>query len=330
MDASTASVYTDFNGLAELKGKAREDSGTARKEVARQFEAMFVQMMLKSMRDASLGEGLLDSENVKFYRDIYDQQLAIHMSDSGGIGLAEVIERQLGGAQNDVQLSEQETEQDPGQAVSLAGQMAERMIPRALEVVKQKQEPQPVAVSATAAEPTSVTKAPDPSDWKIADFVEQLMPAAREAAGKLGLAPMALLAQAALETGWGKHMMRFGDGSSANNLFGIKADRRWDGEQLRVGTLEYEQGVAVRKKEGFRAYESFRDSFNDYVDFLRSNPRYEQALKSTDDPKRYFAELQKAGYATDPRYAEKITAVMEGPEMKRALEQLKNRMERSL
>ncbi len=330
MDASTASVYTDFNGLAELKGKAREDSGAARKEVARQFEAMFVQMMLKSMRDASLGEGLLDSDNVKFYQDIYDQQLAIHLSDSGGIGLAEVIERQLGGAQNEADLSAQETEKVQGQADSLAAQLADRIIPRALDVVKQKQSPQPVAPVATTAESVASAKAADPSDWKVEDFVEQLMPAAREAAGKLGLAPMALLAQAALETGWGKHVMRFGDGTPANNLFGIKADRRWDGEQLRVGTLEYEQGVAVRKKEGFRAYDSFRDSFNDYVDFVRKNPRYEQALKNTDDPKRYFAELQKAGYATDPRYAEKITAVMEGPEMKRALEQLKNRTERSL
>lgn len=330
MDASTASVYTDFNGLAELKGKAREDAGAARKEVARQFEAMFVQMMLKSMRDASLGEGLLDSDNVKFYRDIYDQQLAIHLSDSGGIGLAEVIERQLGGAQNKAKLSLQETEMEQGQAASLAAQMTERVTPRALDVVKQKQAPQPVAPAATTPESVSTAKASDPSDWKVEDFVEQLMPAAREAAGKLGLAPMALLAQAALETGWGKHVMRFGDGTPANNLFGIKADRRWDGEQLRVGTLEYEQGVAVRKKEGFRAYDSFRDSFNDYVDFVRKNPRYEQALKNTDDPKRYFAELQKAGYATDPRYAEKITAVMEGPEMRQALEQLKTTAERSL
>ncbi len=330
MDTSTASVYTDFNGLAALKGKAREDSGAARSEVARQFESLFLNMMLKSMRDASLGDGVLDGENVKFYRDIYDQQLAIHLSESGGVGLAEVIERQLGGNLNGVQPGVQEGDESLGQAADLAGQMPARLIPRALDVVKQTPTPEPVAPAAANSEPAATEKTSDPSGWKIEDFVEQLMPAAREAAGKLGLTPMALLAQAALETGWGKHMMRFGDGSSANNLFGIKADRRWDGEQLRVGTLEYEQGVAVRKKEGFRAYESFRDSFNDYVEFLRSNPRYEQALKNTDDPKRYFAELQKAGYATDPRYAEKITAVMVGPEMKRALEQLKNRTERSL
>jgi flagellar protein FlgJ len=328
MDTNTAaSVYTDFNGLAELKGKAREDSGAARKEVARQFEAMFVQMMMKSMREASLGEGILDSDNVKFYQDIYDQQLAIHLSESGGIGLAEVIERQLGG-QDATKLSAPET--DATQEQALFGQMPERLIQRALSVVKQKAQPESVAAAAEKAEPITTAATVDPAEWKTGDFVQQLMPAAQEAAAKLGLTPMALLAQAALETGWGKHVMRFGDGTPANNMFGIKADRRWDGEQLRVGTLEYEQGVAVRKKEGFRAYESFRDSFNDYVDFLRSNPRYEQALKNTDDPKRYFVELQKAGYATDPRYAEKITAVMEGPEMRRALQQLKNGAEQSL
>jgi flagellar protein FlgJ len=155
------------------------------------------------------------------------------------------------------------------------------------------------------------------------DFVEQLWPWAKEAAEKLGLPTKALLAQAALETGWGRHIMGQADGSSAKNLFGIKASRGWSGNKTHVHTLEYEQGTAVRKKDSFRAYATFRDSFNDYVDFLHSNPRYSRALDSTGDARSYFIELQQAGYATDPRYAEKITAVMEGPEMQRALQRLK-------
>jgi flagellar protein FlgJ len=146
---------------------------------------------------------------------------------------------------------------------------------------------------------------------------------ATEAASLLGLKPQALLAQAALESGWGKHVMQFANGDPANNLFGIKADSRWGGDKVTVSTLEYEQGVAVRKKAHFRAYEDYRQSFLDYVDFLKADPRYAKALQSTDDPVAYFQELQKAGYATDPNYAKKISAVLHGNEMSAATERLK-------
>jgi flagellar protein FlgJ len=170
----------------------------------------------------------------------------------------------------------------------------------------------------------------DAHSWNPKEFVKRLWPWAQEAAEQLGLAPVTLLAQAALETGWGKHMMRLADGSPANNLFGIKADRRWEGGKVSSGTLEFEQGVAVRKKESFRAYDSLRDSFRDYVDFLRSNPRYSEALANSGDAKSFFSELQQAGYATDPAYAEKVVAVLESPEMKQALEQFKHAAERPL
>jgi flagellar protein FlgJ len=150
------------------------------------------------------------------------------------------------------------------------------------------------------------------------DFLRRLWPMAEQAAAQLQLAPEALLAQAALETGWGKHVMRRPDGDSSHNLFGIKADARWQGGAVPMSTLEYQDGVAVKTRADFRAYASYADSFQDYVGFLRSNPRYRDALGKTDDPAAYFAELQSAGYATDPRYAEKILKVLDSDAMQRA------------
>jgi flagellar protein FlgJ len=155
-------------------------------------------------------------------------------------------------------------------------------------------------------------------------FILGLWPAAEQAASRIGLPPEALLAQAALETGWGQHVMSTGDGRSSNNLFGIKADPRWDGERVRRITLEYEDGVAVQRRESFRAYESVDESFQDYIDFLKNNPRYLDALTKTHDIRAYFQALQQAGYATDPRYADKILSLLEGSEMQRAMAQLKS------
>jgi flagellar protein FlgJ len=318
MDAALASVYTDFGGVARLKAQARQDSDGALDEVAHQFEALLTQMMVKSMRQASLGEGLLDNDQTRFYRDMYDQQLSVHLAESGGMGLADVIKRQLGGgAGPDSALDVRSLEDYRKKAMVLAEVRRAHAAPEQAVATGEKDE-------TARIEPAAAVENIDPSSWKIDDFVENLLPWAREAASRIGLAPAALLAQAALETGWGKHVMRFADGSPANNLFGIKADRRWDGARVHVSTLEFEQGVAVRKKAGFRAYESFKDSFSDYVDFLNKNPRYRKALASTDDAENYFAELQRAGYATDPKYAQKVVGVLESADMKRALSQLKN------
>jgi flagellar protein FlgJ len=317
MATAAAALYTDFQSIAQLKAQAREDSSAVLDKVARQFESLFTQMMLKSMREAGLGEGIFDNKQTQFYRDMYDQQIALHLSESGGIGLAEVIKRQLGGEASEQEPTPKSMEDYLSAAMAVGGKGLESIpVPEHAAVVPLQETEEGI--------PTPPLETTDPATWDAEDFVEQLWPWAREAADKLGLEAPALLAQAALETGWGKHLMRAADGSSAHNLFGIKADRRWDGAKAHVGTLEFEQGVAVRKKDFFRAYESFRDSFSDYVDFLRSNPRYGQALESTGDARAFFAELQKAGYATDPRYAEKIGSVMESPEMQRALERLKN------
>ncbi len=351
MNTASASLYTDFQGVAELKAKARTDAKGSLDQVAKQFESLFTQMMLKSMRQAKLADGLMDNDQTKFYQDMYDQQLAVHLSEGKGIGLADVIKRQLGGeAANDSKpvssFSEYRKEvismlerssnmpvfmQDGKPIIALGNDqmVAGNRINIQLSIPEVSQKPKPLInpQPESQLQPVATT---DPKKWSKDDFVQQLWPWAREAAEKLGVAPAALLAQAALETGWGRHIMPSGKGGSAFNLFGIKTGRRWDGESVNIGTLEFEQGVAVRKKDRFRAYESFGDSFNDYVGFLKSNPRYSKALESTADSKAFFRELQKAGYATDPRYAAKLTTVLESRDMQQALQRLKDSGQSSL
>jgi len=307
--ANTA-VYTDFSALTELKARASDNAEGSLSEVARQFESLFMGQMLKSMRQASLGEGILDSDQSLFYRDMFDQQLALHLSESGGMGLAAAIERQLGSGEG-------------GPTTRVKG-MADYLRQRTLLLQQPSAAPELVSSGEVGSGAGVADAATNPADWNTREFVQQLWPWALEAAKQLGLRPQALLAQSALETGWGQHMLRQNDGSPSYNLFNIKADKRWDGERVAVNSLEYEGGVAVKKRDHFRAYDSFRDSFHDYVAFLKDNPRYREALESVADPGRYFSALQQAGYATDPRYAEKIQALLEGPEMQRALADLRS------
>jgi flagellar protein FlgJ len=297
-----AQVYTDFSGLASLKARAREDRDEALDQVTRQFESLFMQMMLKSMRDASFGGGLLDGERTQFYRDLYDKQLAMHLAERGGVGLADVLHTQLGGR--------------PTEAVAGRGPDDYRAMPVAARPVR----PQAPATLPPAAATAQATRpgAREPLDGTPEGFVRSLWPHASEAAGRLGLPPEALLAQAALETGWGRHVIQRPDGSSSHNLFGIKADGRWQGDRARVQTLEYTDGVAVKVRDNFRAYASHADSFRDYVDFLQRNPRYREALQRTDDPAAYFSALQEAGYATDPAYAAKIQRILDGDTLRHA------------
>ncbi len=296
MSIELAQVYTDFSGLEALKTQARDDRRAAVDEVSRQFESLFVQMMLKSMRQAGFGGGMLDNSNSEFYRDMYDQQLAVEMSRQRGIGLADVISRQLGG--------EGASPAAGWDLEDYAAKPVRRIAPGEGTPMRADATPR---MEATVAEP----QGPGP-DGTPEGFIEALWPAAEKAAEQLGLPPQALLAQAALETGWGKHVMSRPDGSSSHNLFGIKADGRWDGERVRVSTLEYQDGVALRTRADFRSYDSWEDSFQDYVRFVQDNPRYREAIRSTEDVPRYFEQLQKAGYATDPAYASKIKRILGG------------------
>ena len=290
---SSAGVYTDFSGLTALRTKARDDQAEARGEVARQFESIFLQMMLKTMRKAKLAESMFDGEAMQKYRDMHDQQLAVHLAGAGGIGLADVIEKQLAGGSHFG--GQKNRSLDDYQNRPVYGQ---HLLPKKAE--------------------QKVSQASDTNndgiefDGSVETFVDKLKPYAEKAAAALGLQPVALLAQAALETGWGKSQMKTADGTPSFNLFGIKADTRWNGKQAAVSTLEFRDGIAQKEKANFRAYDSYQQAFDDYTKFISDNPRYQQAVRKAADPKSYFSALQHAGYATDPEYANKIMSILNG------------------
>ena len=318
----SAFVYTDLNGLAGLRRQARQNSPEAIREAAKQFEAVFVQMMLKSMRAASPsdGGGLMDSDQTRLYREMYDQQIALSMAQQGKLGLADTIVRQLGGGESlnpPVRPVSPEIVGDPQATLRQVERIRSNVaMPVQASSVK-------VAPGQNETNPYPVSDAPFKPGSPVA-FVRRMWPHAQEAARRLGVAPEVLIAQAAHETAWGRSVPRFADGRTSHNLFGIKASRGWDGERVVNSTFEFVNGVAVRQMDGFRAYPSYADSFNDYVRFLQVNPRYKAALGSVQDGSAYLRELQRAGYATDPGYARKILGLMNGPAFDEALETLKS------
>ena len=330
-EANSASVYTDFKGLAELRAAAARQTPEAMRETARQFEALFVQTMLKAMRDASQGDGLLDSDKTDFYRDIHDQQLALEMVKGRGLGIADMLMRSMGGAATaEAKPLQQNLQRNALAPVSIPPTPGETR-----PLVKLDSDAQPLVELATSQAkalidtaskgPAQASMAAD-ADWRPADpltFIRDLLPIARQGAARLGVQPAVLVAQAALETGWGKKMIRHPDGSNSFNLFGIKADGRWQGERATVATLEYEQGIARRERAAFRAYGSLEESVNDYVEFLHGNPRYQQAIESSENSVAFLRGLKDAGYATDPDYVEKIRSIMGGESFNQGMEPLR-------
>ena len=316
---TTASVYTDFQGLDKMRLAAKQDPRKALESVAKQFESVFLGMVLKSMRDASFGDDLFESDQTKFYRGMFDKQLALHMTESRSTGLADMMVRQLegtlptGGADKD-KSSVAPTGPGRGGFQVPARGAAQAVRPGRADMSADAGSKAKHAGSGQAREKTF--DSPE-------DFIQTLLPQAQRAAKGLGVAPEALLAQAALETGWGKAVIRHPDGTSSHNLFNIKADQRWDGDRVAKQTLEYRDGVAVKERAAFRSYDSFEESFRDYVAFLRDNPRYQDALKHGAEPAGFVGELQKAGYATDPAYAQKIQRIMGSDVMGQSLAALK-------
>ncbi|WP_158967696.1 flagellar assembly peptidoglycan hydrolase FlgJ [Paraglaciecola sp. L3A3] len=298
----------DIKGLDILRQAAQSGDKGALEEAAKQFEGIFVQMMLKSMRKAQDvmedKDSPFNSDQVKFYRDMHDKQLADDLSHNGSIGLADIIVRQLG------QLGDGYM---PAGVIRNDGNLSS--INR--QAIKSTQSAQENVLSEKEIQTFSSFKSAAFTDAQA--FVEQLYPAAQQAAEKLGVDPKAILAQAAVETGWGQYMIHTTDGKNSHNLFGIKADKRWQGDRAIVDTLEVDKGIAKTQKAPFRVYENFADSMNDYVSFVQQNPRYQQALKNNKDPQEYFSELQKAGYATDPDYAKKVISVLEGERLQSLL-----------
>lgn len=319
-DPGHAAVYTDFQGLARLRAEAGKNSPEAARETARQFEALFVQMMLKAMRDASPGGGLFDSDQVGLYRELYDRQLALHLVKDRGLGIAELLTAQLGDSRTHAPSAPAATPQSGVSAHAVSGPDA--TAPAATAAV-------PVPPAAGRAGPAAEAT-PQPGEgageWRPAspaEFIHDLWPHALEAAQTLGVTPEVLVAQAALETGWGQKMIRRPDGTNSFNLFGIKADSGWQGERVAVQTLEYEGGIADRRRAAFRAYDSMATAVADYADFVRGNPRYRPALERAADPHAYLQALGDAGYATDPHYVEKIRDIMSRGSFSREVGNLK-------
>lgn len=297
--------YHDINSLQQIRQTAGQDEQQALRQAAEQFEAIFMNMLLKSMREANAhfeADGMMHSETTRFYRDMHDNQLASDLAQQGSLGLADLIVQQL----------------DPAAVANQPKPLApgELMMPQPIQRAVRQAAMSPASASMQPAAETAKTDSLQESRWQVSspsDFVARLMPAAREAASALGLDPLALVAQAALETGWGQHMIRTADGENSFNLFGIKASRGWQGDTAVVDTLEYRQGVAQKEKARFRAYASPEQSLQDYVQFIRNSARYQDALKVASDSVAYFRKLQAAGYATDPNYAEKIKSVLNSP-----------------
>ncbi len=299
---SQTDLYFDFRGISESRAAAKQDDPESLRKIAGQFEALFIQMMLKSMRDASIGEGILDNDHSKTYQSLFDKQISMDLSKQQGIGLADMIVQQL--SHNPMGVVPDENP----------------IIP-----LSDSDTPQPLQFNphdrVRAIVPLDKISAKEWMPSSPQDFIAELMPQAISAANKLGVKPEVLIAQAALETGWGKHVIRGVDGSNSFNLFGIKADAGWQGSKVFSETVEYKEGVMHKQRAAFRAYTSTAESFNDYVDFLQTNPRYKTALQSAGDSASFTTELQRAGYATDPEYANKINKILSSDQFS----QLKNR-----
>jgi len=277
-------VYTDPNALAGLKAAARADAGSAAPEVARQAEALFLGELLKTLRSSGFGPGLLDGPQAEMYRDLLHRQLAMDMSQHGGLGFAKSITGALGGK--------------PGAGPAPTAGLG--ALPRGL----------------VGLPPLTRSQAPaDGSDSADFDsqsaFVTELWPHAQRVGRALGIDGRVILAQAALETGWGERVARGADGQPSHNLFGIKA-HGWGGAVARVPTLEFRDGALQRETADFRSYGSYAEAFDDYARFLTENPRYRQAL-AAGDAAGFARGLQAAGYATDPAYARKILGVLGSP-----------------
>jgi len=324
-DTSQGRIYADFNGLANLRAQARQDSPETLRLVAKQFEAHLVQQLVRSGRDANLDNGILDNKGSAMYQDMYDKQIALSATEGKGLGIAEMIVKQVEQAQGAVSASTGETAGRQGSETKNQASTATALENRLASPISKSNAAQAKksARAHTHEGPLidmglafAAPAGPTPTRFDSAgEFVRAVMPHARRVGAELGVDPKLLVAQAALETGWGKSIIRNGDGSSSHNLFNIKAHGGWEGDVASTRTTEFVNGAKIKIRDGFRSYDSFADSFRDYVDFLHENPRYGDALKQTDDPAAFARALQTAGYATDPKYADKILSIYRKDEL---------------
>lgn len=299
LPAPDVTAVTDFGQFAGLRAAAQRNDPKALQQAAKQFEALFTEMLLKSADKTQLGDDLT-GEQGQFYKDLFDQQMAAHMSAGKGLGLADMLVRQLSGLHGG---------QGHGSSTSTAATGSADAAPAA-------------TTAPAAAGSASSSRSWQPGSAK--GFVDAIRPHAEKAAAELGVPARALIAQAALETGWGQHVGHNKDGSTGLNLFGVKAQSGWNGASQTQQTSEFQNGQWTSQQANFRSYDSIGAAFDDYVKFLKDNPRYADALRSG-DVHGFAHGLQKAGYATDPHYAQKLLRVAYGTQMNGAYDAAKVR-----
>ncbi|MBC9070793.1 flagellar assembly peptidoglycan hydrolase FlgJ [Thauera sp. CAU 1555] len=329
----------DPNSMASLKRLAREDnSPEALRGAAKQFEGMFLQMVLKSMRDAMPTDSLFGTEQSRMYQQLLDQQMAVNLAQGRGVGLADVIYRQLGGKDEaaggsaidaleaagggvfpiDARRSGGAADVDPiftlinaqRRAASLAGRVPQR-------------DEAGVEAAALAARLSAAIDGARDAQGKIPEsareFVSAVWPHAVQASRKTGIPPQFMVAQAALETGWGAKMLRHADGTPSYNLFNIKAGSGWKGATVDLPVTEYAaDGRTYKENARFRSYGSYAEAFADYASLMADSPRYAGVLGQR-DAAGFARGLQQAGYATDPMYADKLTRIIGGSTLRTAL-----------
>jgi flagellar protein FlgJ len=290
----TSKFALDVQGVNQLRLDAKNASPEALKQAAQQFEAVFMNMLMKSMREATSQDGMFDSEQTRMYTSMLDQQLTQRMA-SRGIGLAEVMVRQLSGALNAPPAGEGVTPE----TVPLTQGFPLNTPAGDAELLLRPEAPLPAAAVRSVDVPAHVES-----------FVQRLLPHAQAASAASGIPARFMLGQAALETGWGKAEIRAADGQNSHNLFGIKAGAGWKGKTVDIVTTEFVNGKPQKQVESFRAYDSYADSFRDYASLLRGNARYQNVIAQGQDAAGFARGLQQAGYATDPAYASKLMGVI--------------------
>ena len=282
---TSAKLALDTQGLEQLRAQAKHSPDQALKAAAQQFESAFLNMMLKSMREATPQDGIFESEQTKMFTGMLDQQLAQSMS-SRGVGLADMMVKQL--------------------SLNIGGQM-----PNVDSLRKSSSAVSALNPQLTTSPATALSVLPSAySENAQQDFVNRMLPFAKQAGQASGVPPQLMLGQAALESGWGKREIRMADGGNSFNLFGIKANAGWNGKVAEVMTTEYRNGVAYKQVEKFRAYSSYAEAFQDYAALISNNPRYADVLQQGNDVAGMAQAIQKAGYATDPKYADKLVSIM--------------------
>ena len=306
--ASQIHAFTDLRRFSEMRANIDGKSNAVAGEVAKEFEALFIEMMLSTARKASVQGGLFDSHALELYQEMFDTQAARILAEQGTIGFGESIGRfleQVSGEQaastetapRDLQIPTRRDDLQPRDVVSPNLQESNRFSGWTREALFP-------ALKAERAAPVI-----SHVEQRQQAFIDRVWPHAEKAAAQLGTSPSVLVAQAALETGWGGHIIPGSKGDSSNNLFGIKADKSWQGGRADVRTFEFLGGRPIKTKASFRTYNDISESFADYVSFVSDNPRYQRALDKAENPDAYIRELARAGYATDPRYAEKIISI---------------------